>query len=781
MKNYDCIIIGNDLYALTVALFLSRKMRKILLIENPSPYIETKERKTITIDKEKYNFNYSSDNVITGLNENGLLNEFLDNLGLLYELDFDEIQEEVIFDKDMRKKYRKTNFKDFKIYLMRYYPKSIKSINRFFADLERHYQNYTEQYLNLLHNNDYTLTSLMIEWGDYSLNELLNKYFDDEKLINEFRLNNFINGLNSNEVGAYNFFANYFVGLKTGFFNLNTSVTSLRNKITKKIKTSNKNSIIKTKITSFKVNKQKIEYIEDSKGKQYSAKYFFVSDQPIEFYNDYFTNIESDLEQINKFYPNLETNIYKRTMYFVVDCKLEDCDITDLYYYINNNEGYNEKIIRLFNYSLANNNQDKDYGMLCLDFSYNIETGFKEENLIERLYSAFPKLKKKAIKVSYGKEKQYLSMIRDEKIRKNFSINELIDYESLNHINIFENLYIGGDFIRPESGFYGKIHQAITTGDKIEDFLYFKDKEDEDFYYSNDEVMMMLRQNYDYSYFGKKEIHINFHIGKNIYFFRMKAKNIVIHRGKYNSPDLSIYTTNDRLIELILKKKPYKEVIESEFFKYKGDKNVLERFLKAFDLDDKNKLSVGKIFITPFKNFGMKFFHLIILVFSITAFLANYFKGLYIYFPALLVTLALTIYKYKVIKKINVLEYIINLTLFIFGIVSIFSTTVNTLYSDDILLAVLALAFFGSVIYNRPFVKQYFKFDYNPEFVQTNLFSAITNGLSFIWGFIFLSILLGTYITGERYVSVLYHFIFIGFFLSYYYPTIYVKTSIKKL
>ncbi|MCF7924563.1 MAG: septation protein IspZ [Candidatus Izimaplasma sp.] len=781
MKNYDCIIIGNDIYALTVALFLSRKMRKILLINNPSPYKETSERKTITIDKNKYRFNYNSNNIITGLNKNGLLYEFLDNLDLLYDIDYEPIEEEIVFDLNNKKRFRKTNFKELKIYLMRYYPKSIKKINKFFTDLDRHYNNYMEQYLNLLHNDDYTLTSLMIEWGDCSLKELLNKYFDDKRLINEFKLNNFINGMKLGDVGSYNFFANYFVGLKTGFFNLNTTVTNLRNKIIKKIKESNKNSILKTDITEFIVNNHRIDYIEDSKGEQYSAKYFFVSDQPIEFYNDYFKDIDEDINLIKKYYPNLETEIYKRTMYLVVDCKLEDCDIVDKYYYINNSEDDNEKVIRVFNYSLHTESENEDYGLICLDFSYNIKAGFKEESLLEKLYRVFPKLKKKHINLSYGKEKPYLSMVRDDSIRKNFSINELIEYETLNHINIYENLYIGGDYIRPESGFFGKIHQAVTTADKIEDNLYFKDKEDEDNYYSNDEVMMMLRQNYDYTYFGKKETHINFHIGKNIYFFRMKGKNIVIHRGKYSSPDLSIYTTNDRLIELIMKKKPYRKVIETEFFKYKGKNNVLKRFLKAFDLDDKNQNKKELNVKTPFNNFGLKTLHAYLLIYSVAAFLSNHFQGIYIYFSALLLTIAITIYKYKTIRKINVLEYMINIILFVFGVLSIFITRVNEFYSDDILLALLSLTFFGSVIFNRPFVKKYFKYDYNPDFVQTKLFNTITNGLTFIWGFIFLSILLGTFITGERYVSVLYHFVFIGFFLSYYYPTIYVKTSIKKI
>jgi hypothetical protein len=92
----------------------------------------------------------------------------------------------------------------------------------------------------------------------------------------------------------------------------------------------------------------------------------------------------------------------------------------------------------------------------------------------------------------------------------------------------------------------------------------------------------------------------------------------------------------------------------------------------------------------------------------------------------------------------------------------------------------MAIILFLSVIINRPFVYHYLKYDYSNEFVHTKLYLSITNGISFLWGFILLSIIFGPFFSGERYMSVLYNFIIAGFFLTYYYPAIYVNTSIKK-
>ena len=122
------------------------------------------------------------------------------------------------------------------MYLVRNYPKSRDEIHGFFDDLARHYDNYISQNINLLRNNGYTLSSLMIEWGDYSLASLLKKYFNSEELRGEFFINSIINGLNPKGINSYSFFSNYFMGLKKGFYYLQDSEKELRTKLIKKLK-----------------------------------------------------------------------------------------------------------------------------------------------------------------------------------------------------------------------------------------------------------------------------------------------------------------------------------------------------------------------------------------------------------------------------------------------------------------------------------------------------------------------------------------------------------------
>ncbi|QWB99989.1 DMT family transporter [Mycoplasmatota bacterium] len=778
MKNYDCIIIGDDIYALTIALFLTRKMRNILLINQESPYKESTEKISVNYNEKDYVFNQHPNQLLTGLDTHGLTQAFLEDLGIEDAIEYEKMVYDYIVNKDGEQKSRLNSFNEFKIYLMRYYPKQIDQVKRFFNDFDRHYKNYKEQYMSLLHNDDYTLSSLMVEWGDQSLYDLLLSYFDDTKIINEFKTNDFINGLDMAKVSAYNFFANYFIGLKSGFYLVKTPVESFRKIILDKIKKSSKHSIIHTKVTNIVSNGKKIEYIEGKSGEKYSGKYYFVSDQPIEFYNDYFPDLEAHVKKLRQYYPYLEDTTVKRTVYILLEKHPSVYDISERLYFFDDHVFDHEKIIKIYNESYTETKKNQA-GKILIEFTYDKNKGFNEENILDKFYHAFPKLKKDHLVLKYGKEKPYLGMLRDERLRKKLSINELIDYESLNHIAVYENLYVGGSFIRPESGLYGKLQQAIVTADKIEDNLYFKD-EAEDYYYSNDEVMMMLRQNYDFSYFGKKETHINFHIGKSMYFLRMKGKNIVVHQGRYNYPDLSIYTTNDRLIDLIYKKEYYKDVIESDFFRYKGDDQILNAFLKAFNLDDRNDIEKENYMTLNHQKLATLLMNSLFFIVGISAFLANYLQGVYIYLPAFLLSGLLVGIKYRLVKKIYVLDLLMTIVYLILGGLSFIFDYVNVFYGDHLLLIPIVVILFTSVIFNKPFVMNYLKYDYTKEFVHTKLFLAITNGLSFIWGVIFLTILLGPFFTGERYVSVLYNFVFLGFFLSYYYPTMYVKTSIKK-
>lgn len=777
MNKYDCIIIGDDIYSLMIGLFLSRKMRKILLINTPSPYRTFTDKISVELNKKEYLFDYNPQRILTGLDENGLTLAYLEDLGLADELDVERLTKDYIIDKAGHKKTRANSFNELKIYLMRYYPKKINEIRLFFSDLERHFLNYKEQYINLLHNNDYTLSSLMVEWGDKNLYDLLYGYFNDDDIVKEFKTNAFINGLDLKKVSSYNFFCNYFIGLKSGFYHFKTPIEVLRQKLLEKIKTSTKHSIIKTKIMNIVTEGQKISYIEDSKGNQYSGKYYFVSDQPIEFYNDFFTDLDAHINKLKRYYPYIEDSTVQKTMYIVFEQSSKAMDIDQLMYYYQDHRVDQEKIIKIFNYSLYENHLS-DIGKICVDFTYDRLKGFKEENILDKLFLAFPKLKWANLSIAYGDETPYLAMMRDYKIRK-LSVNELIDYESLNHIVIYDNLYIGGAFIRPESGFFGKIHQSIVIADKIEDNLYFKD-EIEDYYYSNDEVMMMLRQNFDPSYFKNKEVHINLRIGKSSYYFRIRGKNIDVYRGHYNRADLSIYTSNDRLIDIVYKRTPYQTIVQSDFFRYIGDKEMLKAFIKSFDLDDRHDIVVNERKDLPFKYFGVFVFNAMMFLIGFSAFLMNYYSGVYILLPVLVLLGGLMGVKYYFTKTINAYEIMVLIIYTVIGVGSFWIDYINQPSQDQLIIVPISIILFMSVILNKPIVYKYLIYDYSKEYIRTSLFKSITNGISFIWGFIFLTILFGPFFSGEAYVSVYYYFIFVGMFMSFYYPSLYIRTSIKK-
>jgi len=782
LKEYDCIVVGQDLYSMTVALFLSRKMRKVLIIQDQTSIIGDYEKINLKQGEKTYKFQYYRDNVVAGLEKSGLLYEYLDNLGLIKALNYNRIENEFIIGKDGNIKKRSNSLEQFRIYLVRHYPKNRKEIYRFFDDLHRHYKNYLEQYLNMLKNKEYTLSSLMIEWGDYSLKELLDKYFSNQELIEEFLVNDFVNGLDLEEINAFSFFSNYLVGLESNFYSLKHSYKEITEKLIERIKLVNPSGFINTTVKKYMVNEKKeIEYLVDSQNKKIKAKYYFISDNPFNFYDKYFSNCEEDLEILKTYYPNLDTKKRINTLYLVLNTKLTDIEINESFYYFKNNQSDEIKLVRLYNYTLETN-QDlrKKEGLLCLDFSYDEDTSINKEIIIQKLDDFLPKIRKFLTATKLGKPKPYLSMIRDEKVRRNLSINEMIDVESIEHIQVIENLFVGGEFIRPEAKFFGIINQGIVFGDKIEDKLYYGDDDNEYQYFTNDEIMMMIRHNYDYQYFGNKETHVNFHIGKHIYFIRTKGKNIVVHQGKHANPDLSIYTTNDKLAELLLKKTSFKDVLDSGSLKYQGDVNLLFTVIKAFNLDDYQEFKEEDYIISKYKFQGVKFLFAHLFIYALASFLSNFYQNLLIFPFALVLSLLISFIKFKIYERTSWFELIVNFVLAVYTVLSIFVVNFNHMYSDNIFLGLIIFVLMLSVFINQPIVYLYHKFDMSIDYRNTKLFKIITNGLTFIWGFIFLIILGGTYIAGDRYVSVFYSLYFFGIFMTYFYPIIYVRTSIKK-
>ncbi len=783
MNEYDCIVYSNDIYGLTVALFLARKMRKVLVLQDSTKIVDNFEVMDI-VDPEnkKYHFEYNPLGITSGLNKGGLLYEYLDDLGLMDDMNCVRIDEENVVGTDNSFRKRRNDFESLRVYLVRYYPKSRNEIHKFFDDLERHYDNYVLQYMSMLKNTDYTLTSLMIEWGDYSLNELLKKYFTSQTLRKEFLLTNNINGLDADKINSYNHFSNLFVGLKSGFYYLKDSESIIREKIINKLKLINPKSVIKTRIKQIiKDDSDKIEGIVDKNDNKYTAKYYFVEQEPEKFYSKHFSGHEEDIKIINSYYPNFNMTQKINTMYLAVNDYPKNLGIEDLVYYFKNSVDEKVKIIKLFNYSLYSGaDKRKKQGLLCLDYTYDEKDNYTKDDLLKRLYEAFPKLKKEIVGIREGTPRKHLTMLNDVSIRKNYSINEMIEIEAMEHIQVFENLYLGSKEFRPEAGIFGLFNQAIVFADKIEDRLYFGEDDDVHSFLTNEEIMMIIRHNFDPSIFNNQEIHVNFHIGKSTYFIRTKGKNIAIHHGKYPYADLSIYTNNDRLSNLLLKKITFNEVLEEGSLKYRGDKDLLFKVVSAFQLDDYQEYSPIDYKRSKYKNQGLLIICAYFFIFMMAALLTNYLNGVFIYPGALLLSGLMFYVKYRSYQKLNWFDIFLNGLFFTLTIMAIFWQTFNQYRMDDILLIVMAVTLLASVAFNRPVVFNYTKFDRNIDYRNSVLYKVITNGLTFFWAVVMLAIIVGTYIAGERYVSVLYNLYFIGVFLMFFYPVIYVRTNIKQ-
>jgi len=161
------------------------------------------------------------------------------------------------------------------------------------------------------------------------------------------------------------------------------------------------------------------------------------------------------------------------------------------------------------------------------------------------------------------------------------------------------------------------------------------------------------------------------------------------------------------------------------------------------------------------------------------AFLSNFIKILWLAPFALILSLLVAYTKYLKYRDISWYEYLINSLLALIILVSALWPAYNNSLSDDIYLGIMALVFLISWIINRPIVHDFHQYDFKRDYGQSSLFKVINNGLTLVWSLIFISILVFTYVTGERYISALYNLIFLGFFMTYFYPVLYVRGNIK--
>lgn len=782
VEQFDCIIIGNNVSSLVSALFLARKMRRILVfhdrtITQPKKYqitMKPTENQTLTMQ-------YPLTSPIPGLLKDGLTQKLLASVGMEKDIKAVECPIDMIVHPDGVLRKRMNRLEQFQVYLIRYYPKQRDHIIRFFEDGARFSQNYLKQQENMLLNNEYTISSFMIEWGDYSVKELLEKYFTDPELIREFSLHPAISGLPLDTLHSYHFFVSFFLQLSEGNTYWLETEGTLMKKIIAKIQLVHPKAIMSQKIQSFQVDsKNRIESVTDDQGNEYHAKYYLIGDYLPHVIKQYFK--DNDFSSVLPFFPGLNQPYYQQSIMILLKQPLQTIDLEEYSYQFMPVENSTWQLtrmvdVRLTEPSLIPNKQ----GILQIDYVYSHDTIVDLNDVFHRLYEHFPKLEKLVLSYQVGTPSPKMGNLPPSELRKGRSINEQIAIENGEHARLFENLYTCGSWLRPEAGNYNVIQAGILYGDAVEELLYYGDDEDDSFYYlTNDEIMMMLKHNFKKAALGPKEHHVNFQVGKSSYFIRTKANVVTIHRGLYPRADLTIYTTNDTLANLLLKKTTFDDALKSGSLRYSGEEAFLYDVVNGFVMDD---YKVYEPIPKPkFKLYflGVKFLFVYFGVWALMAFLANYLDMIWITPFAFVLTGMMVFLRWKLFHKIHWFEYTLLGLMVIFLFASIFIPSFNQSRNDDYFLASMGVLLFVTGMIDKGVVWAFHRYDYQPDYANSSLFKVITNGLTLIWAFLFLTILGLTYVTGNRYVSANYYLIFLGFFLTYYYPILYVKTNIKK-
>ena len=169
----------------------------------------------------------------------------------------------MIVDTDKNIVRRPNDYKNFRTYLVRRYPKQRNAIHRLFKDIMAHYSDFRLEKQARLVNAEYTLTSVLIEWGDLSLKQVLDKYFDDDAIYNEFLLVYNANGLPIDQINAYHYFIKWFDTFIDGNHFITTSYDEIVATLTEEISKNREKIFMNRSIKRVVIKNNHIEYIVD--------------------------------------------------------------------------------------------------------------------------------------------------------------------------------------------------------------------------------------------------------------------------------------------------------------------------------------------------------------------------------------------------------------------------------------------------------------------------------------------------------------------------------------
>ncbi len=778
MEKYDVVIIGGGLGSLTTATYLSKRLRNVAVFEQGKrKKMQSYTNRLKDSNNNKYEFKFYNYD-IGGVHQGDLFYEYTKRCGLENNFDYFDNPFAMIIDKNRRIVKRPNDFNNYLIYLVRYYPKQRDQIHLLFDDILRYHKDYKEQKLARLNNLEYTLPSIMIELGDQNLLSVLNKYFDNEDLINEFSLVYDSVGIPLHEINAYNYFVKWFDTFIDGSHFIKTSFDKIVKTFSNEISKTREKIFTNRKIDKFIIEDNVIVKIIDAEGVEIQAKHYVINMRIDDFVEQYMPENQDVLEKFSNMYCTVQNKTMINQVYIGLSKDAKTLGIKEKHYLFSEIPEDDIRILSLVNYrEIDKTSCPKGFGALLVEFiDDDIPRKQKLNQVIDQVVKYFPNIIDNIAVSKIGKKREYFGGISNKEYWKNKTINDLFDIDDYSATNPFSNSYFIGAWVKPEAGISGIIQTGVEYGDIIDDLIYHGD--DEEYFITHDELMAIIVHQYIPNALGKQEKNIQFFIGKDSYYIRTKAKHHRVYKGVSDISDIIIIATNECLYDLSVGNTTLEKVLDKGILEYVGDREFLEEVIEAFDMGIEIESTPRYQYVQG--KHGLKFMLAIIMILILSNLLANYHNYL-IVAPTTLVLLGGIIYwKYRIYKFITIFEYVTLGIYAIISILSIFIPELNTFKDSRYTLLFFAMFWLMTWLINIPIAFNYIKYDYRTDYTRTKLFKSMCGGLTFIWGMIFLIVALLSFSLIRSYSSLSYYLAILGLYLTYYYPNSYIKGTIDK-
>ena len=773
MEKYDVVIIGGGLGSLTTATYLSKRLRNIAVFEEGKKKKLSKYSKKFR-DSDNSTFNFSFYNYdLGGVHDGDLLNEYLRQCGLTDVFNYYDNTYTMIVGKNQQLIRRPNDFKSFKIYLVRHYPKLRDQIHKLLDDIMTHYDDYRIQKQARLANKEYTLTSAIIEWGDISLYDALSKYFSDDEIIEEFTLVYGAVGLDSKSINAYHYFIKFFDTFIDGSHFITSSFDDVVKTLSGEISKTREKIFTNRGIDQVIIEDDVIKRVIDDKGIEIEAKHFVINMRIDDFVDKYLSERVDIKEKFYEMYPDTLEERYINQVYLGFNKPAEELGLDEKQYIYNKVTTDDVQLLSILNYKAFDAKAcPKGKSAILVEFiDDSTPRKTKLEQVVNQFCKYFPKTKEHITLERIGTKRPYFSSLATTGYWQGKEINDLFVIDDYSELNPFKNSYFIGSWTKPESGITGMIQTGVEYGDIIDDLIYHGD--DDDYFINHDELMNIITHQFIPNSLGKEEKNVQFFIGKDSYYIRTKGAHPRLYKGVSDISDLIIIATNECLYDLSVGNITLNKAISSGALEYVGDREFLDNVIEGFDMGI--EITKPNIYKYVKGGWGNKIFLLQLSMLLLSNLLANYHNNIYLA-PITLALFGATVYlKYRVLNNISIFEYAVMGLYFVISVLSIFIPEINYLKDARYTLILFTGYLLVTWLINKPVALYYIRHDYRTDYTRTKLFTKMSGGLTFIWGVTFLILTATDFLLTRSYASLTYYIVALSLYLSFYYPSSYIK------